>query len=80
MATVTFSPAVPCAGGDHYTSEISLNGNPVATIVFSRADMRESISQEDRETAAKVIARVRAQGKTLNQVRNDMIAGFTVTI
>lgn len=80
MATVTFGPAQVCAGGDHFTTEVSLNSNVVATVTFSRDDLRAAIPQADREAAAFVIARIWAQGKTVNQVRNGLVAGFTVTI
>ncbi len=80
MATVTFAPATVCAGGDHFTSEISVNGSVVATTTFSRVDLRSTISDEDRDVIIRGVARVRALGKTNAEVRSDMLAGFTVTI
>ena len=83
MATLAYSLDQVCAGGGHAHVDVSLNGNATQHFVYTVDDLRAPLSaltQDEREFAALVIAKLHLAGMTRVQARNALNAGFTVTI
>lgn len=80
MATITISLGGICSGGNHVTVNASVDGGGSAAFNYLVDDLRENISADDMKDALSTILRFRFKGKTLNQAKQDLQAGFSITI
>lgn len=79
MATITIKLTEICPGGAHAKIDLTKN-SVVRNIDVNVPDMRAPITQDDIEAFCKVAMKIMNEGKTLNQFRATLLAGFTVTI
>ena len=83
MATLAYSLDTACEGGGHAHIDVALNGGAAQHFRYTVDDLRSPLSaltQDEREFAALVIAKLHLAGMTRAQARNALNAGFTVTI
>lgn len=83
MATLAYTIDTVCAGGGHAHVDVSLNGGAAQHVRYTVDELRAPLSaltQDEREFAALVIAKLHLAGMTRAQARNAINAGFTVTI
>lgn len=80
MTTLTINLESVCAGGDHMTLGLVLNGQAKRSFNVLRPEMLAPLTEEEIAAAIKVIVRLHARGKTGAQVRNNLQAGIVVTI
>lgn len=80
MATVQVSLNQICAGGGHVHFNFAVNGGSPRSLILDTDDILAPIAEDDIKSAALVILKLRMRGKTRQQARSDLEAGFTVTI
>lgn len=80
MASLTLTIDAVCAGGDHLTLGLVLDGQAKRVARCVRSELTAPLTEEEIEAAMKVLIRLHARGKTANQVRNNLQAGLVVTI
>ena len=83
MATISFILDTACAGGGHAHVDMSLNGGAAQHISVTMDDLRQPLSDmtdEQRETVAVFLMRLKLTGLTRAQVRTALQNGFAVTI
>lgn len=83
MATISYALDRVCAGGGHAHVSVSLNGGLSQHFAYTMDELRAPLSaltQDERELAALVIAKLHLAGMSKQQARNAIQAGFTVTI
>lgn len=83
MATLAYSLDTACTGGGHAHVDVSLNGGAAQHFTYTVDELRSPLSaltQDEREFAALVIAKLHLAGMTKVQARNALNAGFTVTL
>lgn len=78
MATLTFSNASVCAGGDHLSLDVSVNGGASRRVTYLVTDLRAVFSAEDREALALNVLKLHCMGRTAAQVRSEFQAGSVV--
>lgn len=69
-----------CAGGEHVAITVQKDGGAIRTFLYTATDLLDQLTDEQLETAALVVLRMHCQGMTRLQARNELQAGFTVTI
>lgn len=80
MATLTFGLIDVCAGGDHATVSVSVNGGAAQNFTIDLDGFRNSSwSPDERQAFVENTLRLATQGLTRVQARNKINAGFTVT-
>jgi hypothetical protein len=77
VASITIKATAVCAGGDHITFDVS--GAAARTVVLTRQDLMEALTEEDLDAFIKGVAKLAKVGKTLAQWRTAMQTGVTVT-
>ena len=80
MATFTISLDSVCAGGDHATINILIDGGGSYSQTFSVTDILDNPSTAAVKAILLPILQLHLRGMTKLQARNAMQAGFTVTI
>ncbi len=84
MATVTYTFVSRCAGGDHTTLDISVNGGAAQRIVYDIDDVRQplsALSQQEQDALKLLILKAHMNGKTRAQIVTEFQAGpVTVTL
>jgi hypothetical protein len=80
MAVIIFGLDHICGGGEHVSITANKDGGGSKTFHYTSNDMLDPLTDEQFHEAALVVLRLRMQGKTKLQARNDLQAGFTVTI
>ena len=80
MATIAFTLDHVCGGGEHVAVIVQKDGGPTRSYEYTATDMIDPLTEEQIADMALVLLRLRMQGKTRLQTRNDLQAGFTVTI
>lgn len=78
--TLVFSLINTCAGGQHATIGVSVNGGAVKPYMVEVDDLRGPVSEDQRETVIQVISKLSVAGLTRVQARNKFQAGFTVEL
>jgi hypothetical protein len=80
MAAVVFGLDHICGGGEHVKVTVVKDGGASRSYSFTSTDLLDPLTEDQLMGAALVLLRFRMQGKTRLQARNDLQAGFTVTI
>ena len=80
MATVNIKAVGVCGGGEHVSIEANLDGGPVQATVFAVAQMTEVLTAEDVAATVLPLIRLHARGKSVAQLRADLLVGISVTI
>lgn len=78
MATLTVTLTSICAGGNHITFDVT--GDRTATLLMELNDLSVPLDMEDAESFIRIIVKMARAGRTLNQARNLLEAGVTVTV
>lgn len=80
MSTLTITLDRVCAGGDHMTLGLVLDGQAKRTAEVYRPDLLAPLTEVEIAAAMKVLVRLHARGKTNSQVRANLQAGVVVTV
>jgi hypothetical protein len=78
MAAVTVTLTGICGGGEHLTYVIT--GAKTMTVDGSLDDTQAPVTDDEARAFVKVLAKLAKAGRTLNQARNIMQNGVTVTV
>lgn len=77
MASYVFTLNSICGGGEHVRVTVARDGGASADFDVSGTEIMRDMPNDE---AVAAILRMRMRGKTRLQARNDLQAGFTVTI
>lgn len=80
MSTINIKALSMCDGGEHVVIRCSEDAQVRKTIPMLTADLRHAVDDAEIENAIRVLIRWYAKGKTGNQVRTGLQAGFDVVI
>jgi len=80
MATVKIKATGVCSGGEHVNIEANLDGGPVQTTQFTVTRMTQVLTADDVASTVLPLIQLHARGKTVAQLRADLLAGISVTI
>jgi len=80
MATVFIQFDHACASQGHVTLNVSLNGVPKAQIAMHVDQLDAVVRDEEIEIFVRLALRAHKIGKTLGQVRTNLLNGITVTL
>lgn len=84
MPTVTYSNPSICAGGDHLSVDVALNGSAILSPRYDVDRVRTPLAEltdNERDTLALLILKLHFAGKTRAQIKTEFQAGpVTVTI
>lgn len=80
MATLTLTLLDTCGGGGHLTLNVQINANDKGNLYVGTADVLGEFSDDEIDAVVKGVLRLHKIGKTLAQVRSDLLAGLTVTL
>lgn len=83
MATITYTFVSRCAGGDHVTFDVAVNGGPTQRITYDIDDLRKPLSEipdEIVDVLKQLVLRVHVAGKTRAQLVTEFGSPVTVTI
>ena len=80
MAVVQIQATATCEGGEHVTIQARLDGGAPQMTVFTVATMTEALTADDVAATVLPLIRLHARGKTLAQLRADLLAGISVTV
>ena len=78
MATAIITMTAACAGGNHLTVTVRINGGAIRTFGYSVDDMREPITTEAIQDTELLMARFHCAGMTRAQAKTALQAGITV--
>lgn len=73
--TITFG--APCAGGNHFIATVTLTPGGARSFEFTRADLAEAVTPEERDTFARLLLRAygaQLAGQTLLQMKTAIEA------
>jgi len=80
MATVNIKAVGVCSGGEHVSIEANLDGGPPQAAIFTVAQMTEVLTADDVASTVLPLIQLHARGKTVAQLRADLLAGITVAV
>lgn len=80
LASVLMQLQNVCAGGNHYTCTMTLNGGVTRTVTVETSQMLEEWTEEDDRLFAIYCLRLHKIGKNWAQMQADLNSGFTVTV
>lgn len=80
MAIVNIKIVDQCDGGGHYTLRFTKGARVLDVSNVTKDDFTAEISDEDLLAWARVTERLGSEGRTLNQIRNALLAGVDVTV
>ena len=80
MAVIHIKATGTCAGGNHVSIQADLDSGMPQNVMFAVEQMTEPLTVADVEETVLPLIRLHARGKTTQQLRNDLLAGITVTI
>lgn len=80
MSTVVTTLQSVCAGGNHLTFRIALDGGGQWTRVLDIDHIRQPVTDEDMDTFLRLVAKLALRGRTVPQARTLLLAGVTLTI
>ena len=80
MAVVQIQATATCAGGEHVSIQARLDGGAPQTTVFTVAQMTEVLTAEDVAAVVLPLIQLHGRGKTVAQLRADLLAGISVTV
>lgn len=78
MASVTVTLTAICSGGNHLTFDTT--GAKVLRVAGILNDMLDPVTDEEAQAFVKVLAKLAKAGRTMNQARNILQSGVTVTV
>jgi len=76
MAVLTATLVSVCAGGQHFTLDVTLDGN-TKRIAYDRDDLTSGDPASD---FTMQLLRIHFKGKNGNQARTELQSGVTITI
>ena len=80
MAVVQIQATATCAGGEHVTIQARLDGGAPQAAIFAVAEMTRTLTVEDVAATVLPLIQLHARGKSVAQLRADLLAGISVTI
>lgn len=80
MAVIEIKATATCAGGEHVTIAARLDGGAPQATIFTVAQMTQVLTVEDVARVVLPLIQLHARGKTVAQLRTDLLAGITVTV
>jgi len=80
MAIVQIQATATCAGGEHVTVQARLDGGAPQATIFTVAAMTEILTAEDVAATVLPLIQLHARGKSVAQLRADLLAGISVTV
>jgi len=80
VANVNISLVHACAGGSHIRINGNVNGGANNTLDSTVADLKAPLTDREIDIFMRVLVKLYTIGKTNNQIKAGLQAGFTVTI
>jgi len=80
MAVVQIQATATCTGGEHVTVQARLDAGSPQTTIFTVAEMTEVLTAEDVAATVLPLIQLHARGKSVAQLRADLLAGISVTV
>ncbi len=80
MATIGIQSIATCAGTNHVTVEVRVNGTLMATFLGRKEDLTATSEESEIVTAARLLVRAHAIGKTPAQVASNLAVGLTILV
>lgn len=80
MAVVQIQATGTCAGGEHVTVQARLDGGSPQAAIFTVAEMTEALTAEDVAATVLPLIQLHARGKSVAQLRADLLVGISVTV
>ena len=80
MAVIQIQATATCAGGEHVTIQARLDGGTPQTTIFTVDQMTQALTAEDVASTVLPLIQLHARGKTVAQLRADLLAGISVTV
>lgn len=80
MATIVLTLASVCAGGGHANISVTVNGVNKGSFAVATDDVLSPLPDADVPIVLAALVKLRMIGRTKAQVRNDLLAGLTVTV
>jgi len=80
MATVTLTATNICSGGNHVTIRLDVNSVERATKTYLIDELAAALDEIDADDVIRTLIRLHKIGKTNAQVRDDLLAGLTITV
>lgn len=78
MAQITLTATNFCDGGTH--ADLTVTGDASYASHWTLEDIRDTITDDEKLAFLKVLIRIGAIGRTNQQVRNALTAGWTINI
>jgi hypothetical protein len=80
MTTATITLRSICAGGNHLTFGVTVDGQQEMRRVIDLAHAQEPLTEDDAQAFLKIVAKMAMRGRTINQARTLLQAGVTVVV
>jgi hypothetical protein len=80
MTTALVTLRSICAGGNHLTFGVAVDGEQEMRRVLDLAHVQEPLTEEEAQAFLKTVAKMAMRGRTLNQARTLLQAGVTLVV
>jgi|GEM_PF-4335073 len=80
MTTALVTLRSICAGGNHLTFGVAVDGGQELRRVLDLEHIQEPLTEEEAQAFLKIVAKMALRGRTLNQARTLLQAGVTLVV